>query len=109
MAIVRIYTHSGFAAHPLPDNAHLLVYPYLGTEELDCRIGFVAESKPETAPPATKVARIEVHGDGERVHFEITPANHELRAAGKHSPTIKHGALIAFGAGYVISVWSPAP
>ena len=112
--IVRIYTHSGFVAHPLPDNSHLLVYPYLGTAELDASDGAVTSS-PDAAPPATKVARVEVSGDplqpyyDQRVHFEVTPAGHDQRVAGRHSPTIASGELLAFGPNYTLSVWGRRP
>ena len=106
--IVRIYTHSGFVAHPLPDNSHLLVYPYLGAETIAVIGGEPAKtSDAENAPAATRLARIEIDG-GDRVHFEVTPwVNCEPRAAGPNSPTIGHGDLLAWGHGYRISVWGP--
>ena len=98
---VRIYTHSGFVAHPLPDNSHLLTYPYLGAETID--LDDIAKgSHPDTAPAATRLVRVEIT-DGVPVHFEVTPGNHDSRIATVDSPTLIHGTVLAFGAGYRLS------
>lgn len=109
-ARVSIFAVTGLATAPVKSSANrytddgvsLVIWPYLGKEELSCDEVVVASSAAANAPSKTTLLWVEVQ-PGKRVAFEVTAGGQTLRVATSQSPRIEGQRLIQFGPGFRFS------
>lgn len=110
MATVRIFSYSKLvvaeiaatAGRPVTDGIFLLREPYLGNETLTPDTVTAATSQVATAAEETRILKVQVD-PGQTVHYEVTPANQDLRTATSDSPKISGDELFNFGEGWRVS------
>jgi hypothetical protein len=108
---VRLFTHDGLISAAISsysgqgsENAiFLLKQPYLGNQTITATGTATTSSASLSTNINTKMLRIEVQRD-KRVRYEVTTQNANARVASQDSPVLYGEQMIAFGAGYTISL-----